>query len=120
MANNVKECLDELLQVDGALGAAVVDYKSGMALGIAGGGINLEVAAAGNSEVIRAKLKTMQGLGLQDRIEDILITLGKHYHLIRLSEKIQNIFIYFVLDKQKSNLALARHKLAEVEGKLQI
>lgn len=118
MASNVKECLEELLGLKGALGAALVDFKSGMALGMAGGGVNLEFAAAGNTEVVRAKLKTMQGLGLQDRIEDILITLGKQYHLIRLGQKHNNLFFYYVLDRGRANLALARLKLAEVEGKL--
>jgi hypothetical protein len=117
---NIKECLEDLMQVEGALGAAIVDYKSGMALGMIGGGLNLEVAAAGNTEVIRAKIKTMQNLGLQDRIEDILITLGKQYHLIRLSEKIPNVFFYYALDKQRANLALARMKLTSAEGNLQL
>jgi hypothetical protein len=120
MANNIKECLDELLQVDGALGAAVVDFKSGMALGIAGGGVNLEFAAAENTKVIRAKMKTIKSLGIQDKIKDILISLSKQYHLIRLSEKYPNIFFYFVLDKAQANPAFARIKLGEIEEKLQI
>jgi len=120
MANNIKECLDELLQVDGALGAAIVDLKSGVALGMAGGGVNLEFAVAKNAEVIRTKIKTMQSLKIQDKIKDILISLLKQYHLIRLSEKYPNIFLYFVLDRAQANLAFARIKLAEVEEKLQI
>ncbi|MFE0515818.1 hypothetical protein [Streptomyces sp. NPDC058964] len=42
--------------VDGALGAAVVDYSSGMARGTLGGGkgLDLTVAAAGNTDVIRS------------------------------------------------------------------
>lgn len=114
----IEEGLNKLMELDGALGAAVADSKSGMALGTIGGGVNLEIAAAGNSEVVRAKQKVMETLGLNDKIEDILITLGKHYHLIRLMEKSPNIFLYYVLDKKKANLAFARHKLTEVEGEL--
>lgn len=80
---SIQNSLDNLLTADGALCAAVVDSTSGMMLGAIGSGVDLEVAAAGNTEVMRAKLKTMRALGLNDSIEDILITLGKQYHLLR-------------------------------------
>ncbi|MGL4575361.1 MAG: hypothetical protein ACRCV9_11285 [Burkholderiaceae bacterium] len=114
----IKQVMEELLTVDGALCAAVVDSSSGMMLGSAGGGVDLEVAAAGNTEVVRAKLKTMRGLGLNDVIEDMLITLGKHYHIIRPMARKEGVFIYFVLDRAKSNLALARRKVQDVEKEL--
>jgi hypothetical protein len=78
-------------------------------------GLDLEVAAAANTEVIRAKLKAMRQLGLNDVIDDILITLGKQYHLLRPSSRKEGTFIYFVLDKARSNLALARRKMQDVD-----
>ncbi|NED84372.1 hypothetical protein G3I76_30295, partial [Streptomyces sp. SID11233] len=86
MANTEASLKDAMASIDGAVGVALVDYTSGMALGTMGGGkdFNLEVAAAGNTDVVRAKLRTMEHLGLQDSIEDILITLGTQYHMIRL------------------------------------
>lgn len=114
----IKQTLDELLTLDGALCAAVVDSSSGMMLGSAGSGVDLEVASAGNTEVMRAKLKTMRALGLNDVIEDILITLGKQYHLLRPLSRKEGVFIYFVLDKAKSNLAIARRKMQDVEKDL--
>jgi hypothetical protein len=111
----IQQSIDNLLTADGALCAAVVDSASGMMLGSGGTGVDLEVAAAGNTEVVRAKLKTMRSLGLNDVIEDILITLGKQYHLLRPLAQKEGVFIYYVLDKAKSNLALARRKLLEVE-----
>ena len=111
----IRQSLDDLLTVDGAMCAAVVDSASGMMLGSAGAGLDLEVAAAGNTEVVRAKAKTMRQLGLNDVIEDILITLGKQYHIIRPSSRKEGVFIYFVLDKQRSNLAMARRKTQDVD-----
>lgn len=111
----IKQTLDELLAMDGAMCAAVVDSGSGMMLGSAGSGVDLEVAAAGNTEVVRSKMKVMRALGLNDVIEDILITLGKQYHIIRPSARKEGVFIYFVLDKQKSNLAMARRKVQDVD-----
>jgi hypothetical protein len=109
-----------MLSVDGAMCAAIVDSSSGMMLGSAGSGVDLEVAAAGNTEVVRAKMKTMRGLGLNDVIEDMLITLGKQYHIIRPMARKEGVFIYLVLDKGKSNLALARRKVVDVEKDLSI
>ena len=115
---NLAQSLEELLQIDGALAVAVVDSNSGMVLGKAGGGLDLDVAAAGNTEVVRAKMKTMKSLGLKDAIEDILITLTKQYHIIRPMAERPGVFIYLVLDKAKSSLALARLKTAEIESSL--
>lgn len=114
----IKQSMDELMACDGALCAALVDSTSGMILGQSGTGIDLEVAAAGNTEVMRAKLKTMRGLGLNDVIEDILITLGKQYHILRPMARKEGLFVYLVLDKNKSNLALARRKVTDVEKEL--
>ncbi|MCX4570093.1 hypothetical protein ACIQUO_02775 [Streptomyces albogriseolus] len=115
---------DMMTSVEGALGAAVVDYSSGMALGTLGGGkdLDLTVAAAGNTDVIRAKVRTMELLGLTGQIEDILITLESQYHLIRLvtGRSGNGLFLYLVLDKSRSNLAMARHQLKRVEEQLEV
>lgn len=107
--------------MEGAVAAALVDWQSGMTLGTAGGGsINLDVAAAGTTDVVRAKLKVMNNLGLEDRIEDILITLTTQYHLIRILEKDQSLFVYVVLNKDGANLAMARYKLTQIERHLTV
>lgn len=118
---NITQAVQELVaNIDGAMCSALVDSSSGMILGQAGSGIDLEIAAAGNTEVVRAKLKTMKSLGLNDAIEDILITLGKQYHIIRPLAKHDGLFLYVALDKPKSNLALARRKISDVEGALTV
>lgn len=118
--SNINSCLDNLLGLDGAMCCALVDANSGMVLGQAGNGVDMELAAAGNTEVMRAKMKTMSSLKLSDRIEDILITLGKQYHIIRPVLSKPGLFFYYVLDKSRSNLALARRKCQEVETDLQV
>ena len=121
---NLETALKEAMSIDGALGVALVDWESGMPLGTLGGGQYLDLdLAAGNTEVIRAKMRTMASLNLNDTIEDILITLNKQYHLIRLlksSRNEQGLFLYLVLDRGKSNLALARHNLRRIEADLTV
>jgi predicted regulator of Ras-like GTPase activity (Roadblock/LC7/MglB family) len=118
--SNITESLEDLITVDGAMCAALVDSSSGMLLGKAGSGVDLEVAAAGNTEVVRAKLKTIRSLGLEETIDDILITLSSQYHIIRPLEKTPEVFIYLVLDRVKSNLALARIKVKSADAQLQL
>src|SRR5271170_6970251 len=118
---STKETLPKLMEIEGCVGCCIVDSNSGMMLGAAGGGaMNLELAAAGNTEVVRSKRKTMKALMLNDQIEDMLITLGKQYHLIRPLASNDALFIYLVLDKQRSNLAMARHQLSVIEKDLAV
>jgi hypothetical protein len=117
---NLKDSLTELLTLDGANVAALVDSASGMLLGSQGSGVDIEIAAAGNTEVVRAKLKTMKNLGLSDEIEDILISLSKQYHIIRPIASKPGLFFYVVLDRSRSNLALARRKILDVEKEFKL
>ncbi|MCA9670329.1 MAG: hypothetical protein KC503_32260 [Myxococcales bacterium] len=118
---NIKQSLAQAMRIDGSVGVALVDFTSGMCLGTEGGGnIDLDLAAAGNTEVVRAKKSIRDKLGLEDKIEDILITLDSQYHLIRMLKNNINIFLYLVLDRKKSNLALARRELAQIDDNLQV
>ena len=81
--------------------------------------MDLELAAGGNTEVVRAKVKTLNMLGLDDGIEDILITLGRQYHLIRPLTNSRDLFLYYVLDKSRANLALARRQLMNISTTLE-
>ena len=124
MVNTETALKDAMSAIEGAIGAALVDYTSGMALGTIGGSkqLDLTVAAAGNTDVVRAKVRTMEMLGLKDEIEDILITLGGQYHLIRLMKGrgSSGLFLYLALDRTRANLAMARHQLARIEATLEI
>jgi predicted regulator of Ras-like GTPase activity (Roadblock/LC7/MglB family) len=110
-----------LSEQPGFIGACVVDSDTGMVLAIEGGGrMDLELAAAGNTEVVRAKRRTITSLHLNDKIEDILISLHTQYHLIRPLEANDAVFIYVALDRKLSNLALARMAMKTVEKSISI
>jgi hypothetical protein len=121
---DIDTALKSAMEIDGALGVAVVDHESGMTLGALGGGreLNLEVAGAGNTEVIRAELRIMRDLDISDEVEDILVTLGRQYHLIRLvqANRQGSLFLYVALDRARANLAMARHQLKQIEKVLTI
>lgn len=120
---NVSDSLNTAMGVSGAIAAALVDVESGMTLGTVGGSdkFNIETAAAANTDVVRAKLAAMEALGLDTSIEDILITLGNQYHIIRPTTIGGSpMFLYLALDKSKSNLAMSRMKVNEIVGALKV
>ena len=95
-----------------------------MTLGSRGGSaeFDLDVAAPGNSEVVRSKLEVMERLGLRETIEDILITLDTQYHLIRpiWGRTEDKLFFYLVLNRAQANLAMARRDLRIIASRFYI
>jgi len=120
--SNVSESLEAAMKIEGAVAVALVDYESGLTLGTSGGGgdFNIDAAAAGNTEVVRAKMKVKESLGIDDAIEDILITLDTQYHLIRPIPRLGQLFFYLAIDRDGGNLGLARHKLKAIEKGLEL
>lgn len=122
--DNIKESIQHALSIDGTIGAAIGDWGTGFSLGQASlndnafSSVKLEQAIALNSEVIKAKNRARDGLGLTSPIEDILITLEDQYHLIRICETAEGVFFYLVMDREKANLGLARIKLRQIEKSL--
>ncbi len=101
--------------ITGAFAVALVDHESGLTLGSRGGGpgFGLDVAAPGDSEVVRAEIEVLERLGLRETVEDILITLDTRYHLVRpvRARGEDRLFFHLALDRAQANLAVARHEL---------
>jgi serine/threonine protein kinase len=108
--------LTELSDISGFIGGCLIDSETGRMMASHGGeDFDLEAASAANTTVVKAKLKAIDVLGLDDTIEDILITLGKQLHLIRPMEKMPTLFLYVALDKKAANLGMARVQAKKVE-----
>ena len=123
MANtSIAQALDAVMKIDGAIGTCLVDWTSGLTLGSMGGQgrLNIDLAGSLNTQVVRAKMDAMAGLGIKGAIEDILITLEDQYHLIRPLKKTPSAFIYVAMDKARSNLGLARMKLQQIEASIEL
>ena len=114
--------LERLSSLDGYIGSCLVDSDSGMVLSQDGGNsqFNMEIAGASNAEVVKAKRRAAQAIGLKDEIEDILITLGKQYHLVSPMRSRPSLFVYLALDRARANLAMARFALGDAEKAMTI
>lgn len=112
--------LQKMLTFDGAMCAALVDSDSGLVIGQAGAGVDIERAAAGASMILRARRATVKALALPDAIDDLLITLTTQLHIIRPLTKKPTIFIYLVVDRSKASLAMARYKATEADGEIDL
>jgi len=118
---NMSTDISGLSSIGGFIGACLVDSETGLMMASEGGGkLDLEAAGAANTEVVKAKLSAIEMLGLDDAIDDILITLGKQFHLIRPLEKTPTVFLYVALDKKAANLGMARVQVKKVEQTISI
>jgi hypothetical protein len=121
---NMEASLKEAMSIEGAIGVALIDYNSGMPLGTLNSAkdLDLEIIAAGTTDFVRAKMRTLELMRLDEPIEDILVTLVSQYHVIRpvTSRTGKGLFLYLMLDKSRGNLALARHKLGRIEKDLEV
>lgn len=118
---DVQESLAEGMAIDGALGVALVDFASGVCVGAKGGGtIDMELAGAAVTEVIRAKKNIVGNLGLDESIEELIVTLDGQYHLIHAFEQHPGLFSYLILDRENSSLPLARTHLRAIDRELDL
>lgn len=118
---DVESALNELMDIDGAIGGAIVDYENGMTLGTIGGrGLDMELAGAGTTEVVRSENDIVHDLNLNEEVQDILISLDNQYHLIRMCERHEDVFIYLVIDRDDGNLGLARREIDQIDEQLEL
>ena len=109
------------MAIDGALGVALVDFASGVCLGSKGGGtLDMELAGAAVTEVIRAEKSIVDNLGLDEAIEELIVTLDGQYHLIQAFDQHPGLFSYLILDRERSSLPLARTHLRAIDRALEL
>jgi predicted regulator of Ras-like GTPase activity (Roadblock/LC7/MglB family) len=117
---SLEAVLEKLLSFDGAMCVAVVDSETGMILGTAGSGVDMELAAAGASVILRARLASIKALGSTEKIDDVLISLTSQVQIIHPLPANPSIFTYLIGDKSKSSLAMARYKATEADQLIQL
>lgn len=104
----------------GFIAVAVTEVKTGMSYASLSNNPDFdpELASAYNLEVVKAKLTAIKALKLDEKINDILITLTHQIHIISLSEN-GEYFIYLAVDSSKANLGMTRATLNKYSKELE-
>jgi len=115
--SGIDDCLRQAMAIPGAIGASVVDYTTGFALGWAGSAPtgDPEASAAGSSDVIHAATSRAPFASTRpdDMVEDVVITTHGGYHLLRMirTEFDSRLLLYIWLDRHEGNLAVAQRRI---------
>lgn len=119
---SLEQKITECMNIEGAVAAALVDCDSGMAIATAGDSrkVDLNLAAAAGSNVLRAQQSALSDLGIEESVEDVLVTMDSQYQMLRpLSDASgKGLAVFLMLNKSKANLAMARFKLSKIEKEL--
>ncbi|WP_037280108.1 hypothetical protein [Rubellimicrobium mesophilum] len=105
--------------IAGFLGACLVDSESGLTLmAKAGGPVDLEAAATFSTQIAAAKLRVMSAMGLNEKIENVLITQADRIHFIRPLEKAPGVILYVCLERKAARLGMALMQVERIERDL--
>ncbi len=111
--------VDRLRRVDGYVNACLVDSTSGVILGADGEleGVDLQGVVAGYCDLYRTKCQVAHAVVPEDRIEDIVMTYPKHYHVLHAVASQPSCFLYAVFERV-SSIAMVTRALAAAEASL--
>ena len=111
------EMFGPVRQIQGFVLACVVDTGSGMVLGSWQDqeDLPLPVAAAGAADVVNSAIMMTGALGAGGDVEDVIITLDSHYHLIRLLRRGpgRQFLLLVTLERPLANLAMALREIRD-------
>jgi hypothetical protein len=114
--------ISHLLEIEGVLAASLIEAGSGLVLATARVGevVDPAVIAAGAADIVFLLADMAARTGLDDELEDVVVTLSGRYHVVRLMRGLlpEPIALVVTFDRHATNLAMARRELREVGDRL--
>ncbi len=113
-----RKALAGMLSLDGLLGCAVVDGTTGLVLAREtreDHPVDMDLVAAGCAQVLRAHRQAARTMGMAEQVDEVMTTAGPRQQVVRTLSRHPDLFLVAMLDKHRTNLALARFQLMEVE-----
>ena len=113
-----RQALIGMLALEGLLGCAVVDSTTGLVLARESRddrSVDMNVAAAACAQVLRAHRQAARSMGMPEQIDEVMTTAGPRQQVMRTLSRYPELFLVALLDKHRTNLALVRFQLMDIE-----
>lgn len=117
-ASNV---LRELLAHPGVLGCGIAETASGVALAIEqrdSMSADLEPAATACAQVLRSQRLASRAMGLGEPIDEVIVGAGARQQVLRPLSRHPGLFLFSLIDRGQTNLAVVRFRIREIERAL--
>ncbi len=114
--HRAQSLMEDLMQVDGLIYVTIADVHQGQVYSSSGSGPDIDRAAQAGCSVLRSHRDSLRALGhwkANEPVEEVLVTAGTRYHLLRVLPAHPDFFMLAVLDKLRSNLAITRFRVME-------
>lgn len=109
----------EIMALDGAIGFSVIDVEHGLTIlsSPTTSDIDFDAAATSEAIVFQTKSALIEKLGLDEEIDNILLSTHRHFHIARALKgpSGNGCVAILILNREDANLALAQLKLARVD-----
>lgn len=113
--------LADMLPLEGMLGCAAVDATTGLVLARElreDQPVDMDVIGASCSQILREHRQSSNAMGLGGPVEEIMTSTSARQMVLRVISRYPDVFVVCLLDRQRTNLPLARYKLMELDKAL--
>ncbi|MBC8057360.1 MAG: hypothetical protein H7Y61_12365 [Rhizobiales bacterium] len=107
-----------MLALDGMIGCAVVDSTTGLVLAREMRDdpvVDMDLVAAACAQMLRSHRQAARSMGLGEPVDEVMVSAGPRQQVMRTVSRHPDLFLVALLDKHRTNLALVRFHLMEVE-----
>jgi hypothetical protein len=114
--HRAQSLMEDLMQVDGLIYVMIADVHLGQVRCSSGSGPDIDRAAQAGCNILKSHRDSLRALGHwkpNEPVEEVLVTAGTRYHLLRVLPAHPDFFMLAVLDKLRSNLAITRFRVME-------
>lgn len=118
----VAAALAELSRIEGIQYVALVDSEVGSALASDGPAVaDIDRVAQAAAQLMRSHRAALVNLGHanpRELVEELVMTVGSRYHVLRSLRSHPDLFLLATLDKLRSNLSMVRLRLLDAQERL--